>query len=85
MKHSQAQWGSYFIYLLIPTVSFYWRPADAVEIAGQPWVALVLLTNPTRPQASPWEVQPSGARPGFCPVVAVSCNFIMTDPYAFYK
>lgn len=23
--------------------------------------------------------------PGFCPVVAVGCNFIITDPYAFYK
>lgn len=37
MKHSQVQWGSYFIYLLIPTVSFYWRPADAVGTAGRPW------------------------------------------------
>lgn len=84
MKHGQAQWGSYFIYLLVPTASFYWHPADAVEIAGQPGSP----GAPDKPQSAT-SLSLGGAAPqgtaGVLPLVAVSCNFGMTDPYAFCK
>lgn len=52
MNHSQVQLESYFIFLLIPTVSF---PGTSQMLSGLLACPgpLVLLTNPPEPQASP--------------------------------